>query len=180
MGRPWLQANSLLTGEPKWSVYEVKVPAIPGQGPNGGCEGFKWLVHYYLIMGSNCLNYQIVCGLQYGGLLVMFRQTAMTSVTASDICLTAALFTFYANTETCYLCHKGRGKTCGTWSWVSCHLQGKLTCSCMLSTFVSSSWSFSWLSCCFLALLGKKYSIFSCFYFKNFFLKASLSSCPCF
>lgn len=110
-------------------------------------------------MGWNCLNYQIVCDLQYAGLLVMFRQTAMTSVTASDICLTAALFTFYANTETCYLCHKGRGKTCGTWSWVSCHLQGKLTCSCMLSTFVSCSWSFSWLSCCFLALLGEKYSI---------------------
>ena len=29
MRRPWLQAHSPPTGEPIWSVYELKVPAIP-------------------------------------------------------------------------------------------------------------------------------------------------------
>ena len=48
MRRQWLQAHSPRTAEPKWSVYEVKVPAIPHQGPNRGCRGFKWLVHYLL------------------------------------------------------------------------------------------------------------------------------------
>ena len=33
------QRIPLLPGKPKWSVYEVKVPANPRYGPNGGGGG---------------------------------------------------------------------------------------------------------------------------------------------
>ena len=54
---PWLRANSPPTGKPKWSVYEVKVPAIPHQGPNGGGAGVS---NDWCISEDQSFNWQSV------------------------------------------------------------------------------------------------------------------------